>query len=71
MGVRKFASIEDMKAARWLPEGSGEIVRRLRFVCGVASAFRPPVPRGVHRFRSIEEADAARDAWERTPVPLP
>jgi len=27
--------------------------------------LRPDVPRGVSRFRTLEEAQAARQAWER------
>lgn len=67
MPVYKYRSIEDMKGDRWLEPGDPEIGRRLRAVCrmGVALAGPLPAPRGVHKFRSVEAMQEAKDRWEQ------
>ena len=66
MSVRKFRSIEEMKAQpRWLETGNPSIPRRIRYLWELATAFGPlGIPRGVRKYRSIEEANADRDRWE-------
>lgn len=65
MGVTKYRSVADMPPPP----------RAISALAGVAAAcalselsgvFGPPIvaPRGVRKFRSIEEASAAREAWE-------
>lgn len=64
MGVRKFRSVEDMP---------GPIPRRpldpenLALMCewtAVAYRLRPwHFPPGVHKYRSAQEAEAARKRW--------
>lgn len=70
MPVYKYRSVEDMPSERWLKLGDPAIGDRLRFVSRMAIAATAPlgVPRGVHKFRSIEEMDAARDRWEQERV---
>lgn len=65
MAVRKFRSVEEMpeppRAASALegPTAACELAE-------LAAAFghRWRLPRGVRKFHSVEEADAARQAWE-------
>lgn len=65
MPVRKFRSIEEMKEPRWLPSGDPAIPRQIRYLWRLASlsgfARRP---RGVRKYRSVEEADRDREACE-------
>ena len=56
MPVQKFRSIEDMNEARPLQTGPANFDRFLRH-CARYWAIAPKVyPRGVFKFRSIEEA---------------
>jgi hypothetical protein len=43
------------------PESAADHIRRI----WAAAPRRTPLPRGVMKFRSIEEAKAFRDAWNR------
>lgn len=62
MSVQKFRSVSDMPR----PERArgADVIRRIRVLWRRARVLAPPVvvPRGVTRFRSIEDANAARDA---------
>ena len=62
MGVQKFRSIEEMNAAPPArPDGDG--FERFVRHCARYWKIAPRVyPRGVFKFRSIEEAQRARDA---------
>jgi hypothetical protein len=70
MPVFKYRRIEDMPSERWLEPGDPAIGRRLRFVCSTGRAFAGPlgIPRGVRKYRSIEEMSADRDRWERARI---
>ena len=65
MPVEKFRSLEEMRRALWrMPSGSREeLVRRIDRLWRRASALAPSRnrPRGVFRFRDIEEAQSARE----------
>ena len=61
MRVQKFRSIEEMDAAPILVERGDGFERFLRH-CARYWALAPRTyPRGVFRFRSLEEAQAARE----------
>ena len=64
MPVYKYRRIEDMPEA-WEHFGDRNRAGRLRTVLGWR--FAPPldIPRGVHKFRSIEEAEAHRERYEQ------
>lgn len=66
MPIYRFQTHEEAERALWLEPGDPRIPRVLRFLWSVGSVLtlRFPPPRGVQKFRSIEEANAARDAWE-------
>ena len=64
MPVRKYRSFEAARRDLWLPPGDPGIFRALRFVLSLNQFARlEPFPRGVHRYRSGEEAFAAQEAW--------
>ena len=73
MPVYKFSSVDEMQRARraqgLLPDDP-RLPRVIRFVWTLswemAGRFIPP--RGVFKFRSIEEANAHRKAWEQERV---
>jgi hypothetical protein len=65
MPVYKFRRIEDMPGDRWLTPGDPAIVRSIRRVWSTASLIGPiDIPCGVHKYRSIDEMSAAREASE-------
>ena len=61
MRVQKFRSIEDMNKAP-VPESEGSDFERFLRHCARYWAISPKqYPRGVFKFRSIEEAQKARE----------
>jgi hypothetical protein len=68
MPVRKFRSIEEMKARKRAPLDP----ENLRIACDpteIAYALHPwRLPAGVPRFRSVEEANLRREEWLKTAV---
>ena len=68
MPVQKFRTHEEARRALWLFPGDPRIPRRMRHVFHVAAGLYPLArPRGVQKFRSIEEANASRKLWQRRP----
>ncbi len=63
--VQRFRSIEEMNAASPLRQGDSDFERFLRH-CARYWQMAPRVyPRGVFRFRSIEDAQEARNRHTR------
>jgi len=49
-----------------LAPGDPRLVERMRFLLNLTARTLPTCfPRGVHKYRSIEEAQAARERWEQ------
>lgn len=71
MPVRKYRSIEDVPSALILDDGDAS--EAFRLACELSeltarlSGWNPPS--GVHKFRSLEDAQAQRLAWERAARP--
>jgi hypothetical protein len=68
MSVRKYRSVGDMPSALFrtpLDPRNLEIACELSVVAARLAPRR--FPPGVHRYRSVGDAAAQRDAWERTP----
>ena len=66
MPVRKFRSVEEMKAPRWREPGDPEIARALADLLEIGrrtSARR--FPPGVHRHASIEEMHRVQAEWAK------
>ena len=73
MPVRKYRSIEEMnREPRWLPNGDPSIPRKIRYLWRLSEFLLRPVgaciPRGIRKYRSIEEAEADRERWEQERV---
>jgi len=62
MPVQKFRSVEEMPAVPWCESLDEECLRRIAKLWSRFSLLSPRVyPRGVFKFRSIEEAQEARE----------
>jgi len=65
MPIRKFRSIEEMNAADselWCAEPDAAYYQRVRQLWEASARLNPRTwPKGVFKFRSIEEAQAQRD----------
>jgi len=73
MPIWKYRTIEEMnRQERWLPSGDSSIAQKIRYLWGLAEILLQPVgtciPRGIRKYRSIEEANADRDRWENERV---
>lgn len=73
MAVRKYSRIEDMPDdALALDAGDPAIPKKIRYLWALAEELLWPVglciPRGVRKYRSIDEANADRDRWEQDRV---
>lgn len=73
MPVHKYRSVEEMPdAALRYDAGDPRIARSIRYLWHLSDALLGDVgtciPRGVRKYRSIEEADADRDRWEQERV---
>lgn len=66
MPVFKYRSFEDAERALWLPTGDPRLAKRIRSLwrAGWEMVGRYVPPRGLFKFRSIEEANAHRRSWE-------
>ncbi len=63
MPVRKFRSVEEMKTI-WRQPGDPRLYRAIEQVWRFGRRTVPRhFPPGVHRYRSIEELDAAVERW--------
>ena len=69
MPIRKYRRVEDLPEPPLAPDARAGIeaaCRLSQLSQGLGRRFN--APRGVHRFRSIEEADAHRRSWELPPL---
>lgn len=72
MSVHRYRRIEDLPA----PEPPHSALAGLRAACALSEltagiGATPRAPRGVRRFRSVEEADEHRRGWEGRAEPGP
>jgi hypothetical protein len=58
--VQKFRSIEEMNAAPVVPRGANDFERFLRHCARYRAMAARRYPRGVFKFRTLEEAQRAR-----------
>jgi hypothetical protein len=69
VAVRKYRRVEDMPdppPAASAREGLASACALSELTAAIGTTHR--APRGVRRFRSVEEADAHRRSWELPPV---
>ena len=66
MPIQKFHSLKEMEIS-WVKPGTAEHSRSIQAVLALVSLFAPKrrLPPGVFRYRTVEEADAQREFWER------
>lgn len=64
MSLVRFTSLDEARLALLRRPGGERLAARIRSLWRFASRIVPgPAPRGVARFRSIEEANRAREVW--------
>jgi hypothetical protein len=68
MPVEKFHSLEEMGAAPIRSDALFAFERFVRHCARYRLISKRKYPRGVFKFRSIEEAQAARMAQEQSPI---
>lgn len=69
MPIKKFRSVAEMPRVLPCEPLSAEHIARIARLWARASAMSPRIyPRGVFKFRSLEEAQAARDQVTETKV---
>ena len=62
MPIQKFRSVEEMPPVPWCESLDERCLRRIAKLWSRSSAFSSMVyPRGVFKFRSLEEAQKARE----------
>ena len=65
MPIKKFRDVSEMTDT-WLEPGSPELARAIRNVWDLGNRVCPKhFPPGVYKHRSIEDAEALREQWER------
>ena len=67
MPVYKYRSIEEMPES-WEIFGDRNIARRLRSILSMVRGMPLGLPRGVRKFRSVDELVAERDAYENARI---
>jgi hypothetical protein len=66
MPVRRFRSVEELNQPRWREPGDPALYRAIESLWAAGQrSFERRFPPGVHRYRSIEELDAATERWMR------
>jgi hypothetical protein len=66
MAIHRFHDPEDARRALWTSSDDPGLPGRMRRLWSFALRLSRPVPpRGVRRYRSIEEAQADRASWPR------
>lgn len=65
MPIKKYRSVEQMPSLAWCDALDPANLRRAGDVSALAARLHPRrFPAGLYRYRSIEEASQAREAWE-------
>jgi len=65
MPVRKFRDVSEMEDTLWYDRNDPALPLAIARLWSFAARMWPlQFPRGVHKYRSIEEANADRDRWE-------
>jgi hypothetical protein len=64
MPVYRFRDFEDARRALWISADDPSLARRIRRLWQFSARLCDRrIPRGVRRFRTIEEANADRERW--------
>ena len=66
MPVRKFRDVSEMEGNTWLEPGDPRLFDAIRAVWRLAAEIaRASYPPGVYKHRSIEQANALQQSWDR------
>ena len=66
MPIQRFRTFREARIAQWLSPGDPRLAERIRRWWRTSAMLSPVVaPRGVRKFRTIEEANADRESWPR------
>ncbi|HEX9711726.1 MAG TPA: hypothetical protein VGB52_04120 [Actinomycetota bacterium] len=69
MPVQRFRDPDDARRALWTSSDDPALARRIRSLWARAARLAPPnIPRGLRKFRTIEEAARERAEWERARI---
>jgi len=64
MPLQRFRDFDEARRALWTERGDPGLVPRIRRLWAFARRPAPgAAPRGVRRFRTLEEANLEREAW--------
>lgn len=65
MPLQRFRDFEEAREALWIERGDPRLAARIRSLWEFAGRLAPGAagPRGIRRFRTIEEANRERDEW--------
>ena len=66
MPVRRFRDVSEMEGNTWRNPGDPELVRAIRETWNFARrTTTPSFPPGLYKHRSVEEAEALCEAWDK------
>jgi hypothetical protein len=64
MPVQRFRDFEEARRALWSERGDPKLSARIRSLWAFARRLAPgAAPRGLRRFRTLEEANRHREEW--------
>lgn len=64
MPIQKFRNFDEARRALWVQTGHPGLVARIKRLWAFSTRLAPrQIPRGVRKFRSIEEANQERQRW--------
>ncbi len=64
MALQRFRDFDDARRALWVERGDPGLVPRIRSLWAFAARLAPgAAPRGIRRFRAIEDANRDREVW--------
>jgi len=64
MALQRFRDFEEARRALWNRDGGAGLIRRIRSLWAFSRRLAPgAAPRGLRKFRTLDEANRDRDAW--------
>ncbi len=66
MPIKTFRDVSEMVSDTWYEPGDPDLFQAIRATWTLAArTLQPHFPPGVYKHRSIEEAEALREEWDR------
>jgi SH3-like domain-containing protein len=64
MPVERFRDLDEARRALWAARDDPALAARIRRLWNLSARLAPlGIPRGIRKFRRIEDANRERDAW--------